>query len=158
MADPKSKPDVAAEIAHHVALLKCHDTGSAEFGDRIQRFARLHLALVPASGPAETVRGEVVRAVNRLSREERRNGSANWNGNDYYENLAKFLADALLDTRVFDDDSRNRIAVDIQMLLDHGKGSNCPTIDVVFGRLLEDAVCYCQGLPEPVPLPAHRSK
>lgn len=158
MPHPENEPDVEAEIAHHVALLKYHDTGSLEFEDRMRRFARLHIDLVPASGRAETVQGEVVRAVNRLSGEERRNGSANWQGSDYYENLAKFLAVTLPDTRVFDDDSRSRLGVDIQTVLDHGRGSNCPTIGVVFGRLLEDAVAYCERLPEPVPLPAHRSK
>lgn len=158
MPGSRSHADVEPEIAHHVALLKCHDTGAADFEDRMRRFARLHIDLVPASGPAETVQGEVIRAVNRLAGEERQNGSFNWYGDDYYKNLAKFLAVTLPDASVFDEESENRISFDIQVVLEHGKGWSCPGIDVVFGRLLEDAVAYCEGLPELVPLPARASK
>jgi hypothetical protein len=140
-----------ADVAHHVAVLKYHDTGATDFDDRMRRFAELHFNLVPDEGPSETVQGEVIRAVARLSSEERRNGSVNWYRGDYYENLARFLGVTLPDARVFDDEARTRIALDLQAVMDHGKGTDNPEIQVVFGRLLEDAVAYCEALPDLVP-------
>jgi hypothetical protein len=49
-------------------------------------------ALVPASGPASTLQGEVIRALGRIESEFFRNGMMNWgDGSNHYENFTKLI-------------------------------------------------------------------
>src|SRR5215218_10466842 len=51
--------------------------------------------LVPDHGPADTIQGELVRAVLRLTSECSRNGCGNWD--EYFEALARFAWDIFAD-------------------------------------------------------------
>lgn len=72
--------------------------------DTIQRLAK---ELVPLSGNAETLQGELVRCVNNLADEATRNGWMNWDiGDDEsIETLRRYLPDA----KVFSESVRNEI-------------------------------------------------
>lgn len=53
-------------------------------------------ALVPASGSASTLQGEVIRALGRIESEYFRNGMMNWgDGSNHYENFAKLIQTTL---------------------------------------------------------------
>jgi hypothetical protein len=57
---------------------------------------------VPPSGQADTVQGELLRAVEKLRDESLRNGNANWD--DGHETLVAYLRSKLSDTNVFSGD------------------------------------------------------
>jgi hypothetical protein len=61
--------------------------------------AALWKRLVPRSGQADTVHGELVRAIGRLASELYRNGNINWN--PQFVRLVAFLRLHLLDPAVF---------------------------------------------------------
>jgi hypothetical protein len=58
---------------------------------------------VPRRGQAESVQGELIRAVEKLRDEAQRNGNGNGNGNwdDGFEILAPFLRDTLASPGLF---------------------------------------------------------
>jgi hypothetical protein len=60
---------------------------------------------VPKSGQADTVQGELLRAVEKLRDEATRNGNGNWDAG--FEILLRYLLDHLLNEAVF---SRDTIA------------------------------------------------
>ncbi|MBM9548750.1 hypothetical protein JWG40_17120 [Leptospira sp. 201903074] len=58
---------------------------------------------VPKNGQANTVQGELLRAVEKLRDESQRNGNGNGNGNwdDGFEILIRYLNDHLIDTKIY---------------------------------------------------------
>lgn len=106
--------------------------------------------LVPEGGPAASIQGEILRAVGRLATEDRRHGCVNWG--QFYERLVEFLLRWLPNHDIFDAEQRARILQDLDAVVVNGRdGLDAKGIRVVFGRLIEDAVAYCQALPELVP-------
>jgi hypothetical protein len=137
-------------IAHHAAVLMYHDTGQGTFAADVRLFAELWEVLVPERGHAISIQGEVLRAVGRLSTEDRRNGCVNWG--QLYERLVEFLRTWLPNQDIFNAKQRARILQDLDAVVLNGRdGLNANEIRVVFGRLIEKAVVYCQALPEPIP-------
>ncbi len=131
--------DLEERIAHHAAVLMYHDTGQSSYSQSVQRFAELWGALVPDRGHADTVHGEVLRAVGRLASEDRRNGCMNW-GEDY-EGLVVFLRGSLPDEAIFGASRCTRIVKDLDTVVRNGRdGADGETIRITFGRLIEDAV------------------
>ncbi|MGI4796122.1 MAG: hypothetical protein ACRYF2_16640 [Janthinobacterium lividum] len=59
---------------------------------------------VPKSGQAETMQGELLRAVEKLRDGAIRNGNGNGNWDQGFEMLLAYLQDHLLDTEVFSSD------------------------------------------------------
>lgn len=68
--------------------------------------------LVPKSGPAPTVQGELVRALGRIETEYFRNGMMNW-GDGYYETLVKFIHATLKKEKYFTKHVISALEVDI---------------------------------------------
>jgi hypothetical protein len=58
---------------------------------------------VPKSGQADTVQGELLRAVEKLRDEAQRNGNGNWD--DGFELLLIYLNKHLLDSSVYSEDT-----------------------------------------------------
>lgn len=79
--------------------LKSKDPGPVLSVD--ERFGRLWRELVPPSGEAETLQGEIVRSVGRLEDEYNRNGNVNWEPAGYHCEFVEFLKRYLADTRTF---------------------------------------------------------
>lgn len=67
--------------------------------DYLEEGRNIWSQFVPKSGQAQTVQGELLRAVEKLRDEAIRNGNANWDGG--FGILLEFLDDHLLDTDVF---------------------------------------------------------
>ena len=61
---------------------------------------------VPKSGQANTVQGEMLRAVEKLHSEAQRNGNLNWDKG--FEILLAYLAEKLSDPSAFDVSTRER--------------------------------------------------
>ncbi len=74
---------------------------------------------VPKRGQAETVQGELIRALGKLWDESHRNGNINWDTG--HEILAKYIEDTLINSGIFNTDDINQIKEDIARVLDYEK-------------------------------------
>jgi hypothetical protein len=142
---PKDRADA---IGHHAGVLMHHNTGQGAFEATARRFAELWEVLVPERGRATSTQGEILRAVGRLAGEDRRNGCVNWD--DHYDGLVEFLRRSLPNEDFFNALQCARILRDLDAVIVNGRqGLPAGVIRVVFGRLIEDAVAYCQAAQLP---------
>ncbi len=74
---------------------------------------------VPKRGQADTVQGELIRALGKLWDESHRNGNINWDTG--HEILAKYIEDTLINSGIFNIDDINQIREDIARVLDYEK-------------------------------------
>jgi len=108
-------------------------------------FQRLWKELVPATGQATTVQGELIRAIGRLSDEAYRNG--NYNFDKGHRIQCKYLRENLEDPTVFSEVEIHEIDQWIDRILDARhpdlSGSSSP-----YYRLAEKVVQWCKAKPE----------
>jgi hypothetical protein len=116
---------------------------SAEFFELFER-------LVPESGQAATVQGEVVRAINGMANDYAANGSANWDAG--YERLSAFALRHLADG-TFGPQTCAGIRSDIEHIQAYGRGEDTGGYDLeaAFDRLMQASVGWCQRHPAPLP-------
>jgi hypothetical protein len=120
---------------------------SASTGDQ---FFEMWDRLVPESGQAATVQGEVVRAAGRLADEMLANGCCNWD--DGFERLSMFaltrLTDGTLDANI-----ASRVRADIEHIQAYGRGQGVRDYDLdgAIDRLQAAAVEWCRRHPVAVP-------
>lgn len=100
--------------------------------------------LVPQSGEAESLQGELVRAIRKLESDYYRNGSANFFPS--YQRLATFLRQRLSLKSIFDEETIAQIEEDIETMRQHGRGftgadENC------YDRITDRVVEYCRARP-----------
>jgi hypothetical protein len=101
--------------------------------------ARIWRECVPKSGQADTVEGELLRAVEKLRGEATRNGNINWDSG--FEILLSFLESKLLDSAVY---SEAKLAA-TQAALVRLKDSNHPCLDKeLYDELCDRVVEYLQ--------------
>jgi hypothetical protein len=144
-------------IRHHALILQSHAEGDPSFKKVATEFARLHHDLVPATGAAPTVSGEILRSANRLAGEERRNGNINWSKG--YAQFVSFLRSTLATTYAFDDLRRAEILGDLQTIESHAKSPvDRRRIDEAFTSLIRASVDYCAAHTPPAPYVPHRSR
>jgi hypothetical protein len=92
---------------------------------------------VPKSGQADTVHGELLRAVEKLRDEASRNGNANWDVG--FEMLLDFLEGRLLDETVYSDAA----LAETRTALDRLRDFEHPCLDgALFDRLGDRVVEY----------------
>src|SRR5262245_41948205 len=72
--------------------------------------------LVPKSGQADTVQGELIRAIERLRWESHNNGNGNWD--EGFDRFCIFLEQTLAVTPPFDEQALREIRADIARLRD----------------------------------------
>jgi hypothetical protein len=102
---------------------------------------------VPKSGQANTVQGELIRAVEKLRDEAQRNGNGNWDVG--FEILSDFLTQTLCDTSVFSSDQIQRIRETISQL----RIPDEPCLqDDLFDELTDWVVEWYLKHPDPIPL------
>jgi hypothetical protein len=89
---------------------------------------------VPKSGQAQTVQGELLRAVEKLRGEATRNANQNWDQG--FEIFVRYLEDKLTDTKVF---SAAKIA-ETKTILARLKREDEPYVDNDFYDFLSDRV------------------
>jgi len=99
--------------------------------------------LVPGSGPAQTVQGEVIRLSGRLAREIMGNGGGNWDA-DFRKMLDALVKHFASGTPLGSDELEE--AANLAKRLRGGIGDDEP------GRLMELAVHWVKENPNPAPL------
>lgn len=108
--------------------------------------------LVPASGQADTVQGELIRVITKLEDECLRNGNGNWDmGHRMFTN---FLYKHLRDSNVFDAKTIAQIEADIAAIRDFGSGKQSPSYkedtEDEFDRITDRVAEWCKAHPEPI--------
>jgi hypothetical protein len=100
---------------------------------------------VPKLGQADTVQGELIRAIEKLLDEAQRNGNCNWDRG--HEILCSFIRDTLCDSGVFDKSAIAGIKSDVARLdYEH---PYCE--DDVYDRLTDRIVAWYRRHPDPIP-------
>ncbi|MEK4515674.1 ankyrin repeat domain-containing protein [Paenibacillus sp. FSL H8-0122] len=130
---------VAARVMHDgVSKIEVNST---RWQDQHQELWEL---LVPASGHAFTVQGEVIRITGRISHEIMNNGGGNWDA-DFRKMLNALLRHFASGTPL--DPAHLKEAAELAGYLRHGNGNDEPA------RLCELAVNWVLANPQPVSLP-----
>ena len=113
-------------------------------------FFDFHGKLVPESGQASTVQGELVRSIGRIADEYATNGFCNWDAG--YERLFRFALLHLADG-TFGPQTSTGIRSDIDHLQKFGRRENIDGYDLeaAIFRLMEAAAGWCQRHPDPIP-------
>ncbi|MBB4916951.1 hypothetical protein [Streptosporangium saharense] len=101
---------------------------------------------VPPRGQANTVQGELLRAVEKLYDEAYRNGNVNWG--EHHERLLAYLREKLGRSGIFDNESSRQLTKDLDRLADfeHPCVENDP-----FDRVTYRVIDWCRAHPDPVP-------
>jgi hypothetical protein len=112
-------------------------------------FFVLYDSLVPQSGQAATVQGELVRAVNKLANDFATNGFANWDIG--YERLCAFAACHLGDG-TFGPQTSSAIRRDFDHIQAYGGRKNIAVVDLeaAFDRLMRASVAWCTRHSSPI--------
>jgi hypothetical protein len=113
-------------------------------------FFELFERLVPKSGQAATVQGELVRAIGRMADEFATNGFANWDAG--YERLSVFAPRHLADG-TFGPQTCAGIRSDIEHIQKYGRHEDTGGYDLeaAFDRLMQVTVGWCQRHTDPIP-------
>jgi hypothetical protein len=101
---------------------------------------------VPARGQADTVQGELIRAIEKLRDEAQRNGNMNWDENHVI--LAEFVRDTLVQSALFEEAAVAEIERDAARVLDE---EHPETSDDPYDRLTDRVVEWARAHPDPVP-------
>lgn len=114
--------------------------------------------LVPKSGQASTVQGELLRAVEKLRWEAQENGNINWD--EGFVILMDFLEQTLSAHAAFADSERRVFMADLQRLRhfvsvdefdDESDRENPPYVeDDLYDRLTGFVVAFARAYPEPL--------
>jgi hypothetical protein len=107
--------------------------------------------LVPRSGQAETVQGELVRAIGRLATEWSRNGNINWD--DGFLRFVEYLREHLLRPTAFDKPTRDQIDADLREIEAIGEGTagySAWDEECAYDRVTDRVVEWCRMHPEPI--------
>lgn len=101
---------------------------------------------VPRAGQADTVQGELLRAVEKFRHEAQVNGNINWDV--HFDLLLAFLKSTLLDPAALPGGELASAAADLDRLADHDRPV---TGDDIYDRLGDAVVLWARAHPEPVP-------
>ena len=117
------------------------------------------LNLVPKEGQADSVQGELLRAVERLRYEAQGNGNINWD--DRFEMFADFLEQTLCSDNEVPRETKEAIIKDLNrlrhflppdQLKDRSQISDLPYVeDDLYDRLTEQVVAFCRRHPKVIP-------
>lgn len=104
--------------------------------------------LVPPSGQAQTVQGELLRAVEKLRDEAQRNGNINYA--ESHKLLAKFISDTLTSSELFDKKEFTKIKSETRKLM---KADEPYTEDDIYDYLTDKVCVFYDQKPELLPHP-----
>ena len=115
-----------------------------------QEFFDLVEQLVPESGQASTVQGELVRAVMKLANDLVSNGFANWDAG--YDSLCGFAL-RYLEDGTFGPQTCTGIRTDIEHIQKYGRREDTGGYDLeaACGRLMQASVAWCHRHPNHIP-------
>jgi hypothetical protein len=107
--------------------------------------------LVPATGPATTLQGELLRSVERLRDEAQQNANANYRKD--HRRMAVFVRNTLVRSGIFDKAEVERIQTGTHLLM---KASRPYTKNDVFDHLVDQVCVFYTRNPTPIPYKARR--
>ena len=102
---------------------------------------------VPKSGQAQTVQGELLRAIEKLADEARRNGNINFNEN-CHGIFIDYLRKYLTDSTIFDEQTIRQINIDLDRI---SVESEPYTADDLYDRLRERIIDWYLKNTAPIP-------
>jgi hypothetical protein len=119
-----------------------------KFKGRYQReYDALFDLLVPQLGEAESLQGELVRAIRKLESDYYRNGSENFFPN--HRGLATLLRKHLRLKSIFDEATIRQIETDIETMKQHGRGYvDYEEGEDCYDRITDRVVEYCRARPK----------
>ncbi len=114
-------------------------------------YCQLWKKLVPKSGRAETLQGELVRIIGRLASEYYRNGNMNWENG--YDAMLSFLSNTLQTSGNFDEDLAGTIELDVAEIRQNAESGACPYTEDEdeYDRLTDRVVEWCRYNSELIP-------
>jgi hypothetical protein len=146
--------DLPAELAEPPPPVTVMKTGRIPPGPARAKWHREHdrlwKLLVPASGEAPTIQGELIRATGRLADEAYRNGNINWSA--MHVAMCHFVERVLDDPSVFSAPEITRWRVTVAAIMKHHRVPDVSGKGSTYYRLSEAAVRWCAAKPELMPL------
>lgn len=101
--------------------------------------------LVPPRGQADTVQGELLRAIEKLADEAQRNGNVNWDKGHII--LVEYIVKTIDEANILDDKKSKQFHKDMHRLLN----GNEPYIDDdLYDRVTEIIVDFYTKYPNPI--------
>ena len=116
--------------------------------------------LVPEEGEADTIQGEMVRAISWIYREYCVNGNCNWYPGLRYRNLATFLNRQLRKGGVFDRETIRQIQSEFNDMRTMGRKWDYDfkrEREGLYDRMMDRVIEWCLHHPEPIPRQAARN-
>ncbi|SHK13498.1 hypothetical protein SAMN05444159_2512 [Bradyrhizobium lablabi] len=110
---------------------------------------RLWNQLVPKSGQADTVQGELIRCTGRFSDEAYRNGNVNWDAG--HEQMLDFVERTLNQANTFDETQKAKVREAVRSIRESIDGPDLSGHGSALYLLSEMAVRWCLANPKPVP-------
>jgi hypothetical protein len=117
--------------------------------DWTEELERLWEELVPKSGQADTVQGELIRCIGKLTDEAYRNGNLNWDTN--HELMCKFIGTILDDEKVFSQEERGAIRKAVADIIEEHEDPDVSGDGSPHYLLGEMAVRWCLANTAPKP-------
>ena len=111
---------------------------------------RLWAELVPGSGEADTLQGELIRIAGKLTDQAFRNGNGNWD--EEHERLWRFIGTKIGADPTFSKAEQNLITEKIEEII---RDKDCPNLNgesSPYYFISERVVDWCMACPELIPL------
>jgi hypothetical protein len=128
-------------------------------GDKEDVAAWIWSNLVPRSGPASTLQGELLRAIEKLRWEAQSNGNINWD--EGFVMFVDFLEEHLILKSTLTPEAKDSMAQDLRRLReflpvedlkDDSEAGQLPYVDDdLYDRLVFNLVDYCRLHPQILP-------
>jgi len=100
---------------------------------------------VPARGQASTIRGELIRSIEKLRDEAHRNGNDNWAKKSGHDMLVEYIRETLIDSRIFSDEKMTEINQDLKQISNYEYPE---TSDEPYDRLTDRAIEWTKSQSE----------
>ncbi len=120
--------------------------------DWTEEHERLWNALVPGKGQADTLQGELIRIVGKLTDEAFRNGNMNWDAD--HERMWRFIGRHLDAPATFSGAEREIIRDKIEEIVRDHKTPDVSGAGCCYYVISEKVVDWCMAHPAPILRPA----
>ncbi|MBW3624623.1 MAG: hypothetical protein KY468_14550 [Armatimonadetes bacterium] len=110
---------------------------------------RLWNELVPPKGQADTVQGELIRCIGKITDEAYRNGNYNWDGG--YIRMCAYLRKKLNDATVFDEEEITTINTALDQIETSYDNPDTSGMESSYYQIAEKVVDWCMAHPELIP-------
>lgn len=110
--------------------------------DWTQVYRRFWKQLVPQRGQAETIQGELIRCIGKITDEAYRNGNQNWD--EHFEAMTRFIGETLDDHAVFSTEEVAKIGSAAAQILANPDSPDISGHGSSYYYLAEQATKWCE--------------